>query len=70
MDPITNQQFSHDYQKFVLQDPNVRHIYMQAVPKPFSVLPPEKTGKSKKDMKKQRQKEAKAKDTDEGKQIF
>lgn len=54
MNPIDNKQFSDDYQKFVLQDPNVKHVN-QYVP-PFKLDAPPKTEKSKKEMKKQKKK--------------
>ncbi len=68
MDPISNQQFSYDFQKFVLQDPNVRVVHMQGIPKPFSLVPPEKSEKSKKDIKKQKQEETKKKEVTEREQ--
>lgn len=53
MDPISNQKFSFDFQKFVLQDPNVRVVrHHLAPPKPFDIKAPDKSSKSKKDMKK------------------
>ena len=63
MNPISNQQFSYDFQKFVLQDPNIHTIHMQATPKPFSLTPPEKSGKSKKDVKKQKKQKDDTSDT-------
>lgn len=56
MDPISNQIFSHDFQKFVLQNPDVRmvqHPY-EAI-KPFRPKPIKKPGRTKKDLDKQRQ---------------
>lgn len=63
MDPVSNQQYAHDFQKFVLQDPNVQQVNYQAVPKPFNVDSPNKADKSKKDQKKQ-QKQKKSKKED------
>lgn len=56
MDPIDNTLFSYNYQKFVLQDPNVNLVNMHAHPpaKPFSLDPPKKADKSKKDLGKQK----------------
>lgn len=54
MNPISNQKFSDDYQKFVLQKPNVWEVNYNAnakPPKPFS-LEPKKSEKPKKDLKK------------------
>lgn len=59
MDPLSNRIFSHDYTKFVLQDPNVRIVEHVLPPaKPFEVKPAEKT---KKDLKKKNQKEGEEK---------
>ena len=54
MDPIGNQMFSHDFKKFVLQEPNIRviHLHPGKTPKPFNLNPPSKTKKPKKDSKK------------------
>lgn len=52
MDPISNQQFSHDYTKFVYQDPDVKIIHKEPPRKPFEVKPTEKSKKSKKDNQK------------------
>lgn len=57
MDPISNQIFSHDFQKFVLQDPNVRNIYNQVQPPPpfeLKMQAAEKSKKAKKDLEKQK----------------
>lgn len=55
MNPISNQIFSHDFQKFVLQDPNVQQYYYSATekprPPPFEVKPSEKSAKEKKKQK-------------------
>lgn len=54
MNPISNQKFSDDYHKFVLQNPNVWEVNynVNAKPsKPFS-LESKKTEKPKKDLKK------------------
>lgn len=60
MDPISNEMFSHDFQKFVLQDPNVRIINTNVdPPKPFDIKPPEKSSRSKKDVAKQKNQEKK-----------
>lgn len=58
MNPISNQQFSDDFHKFILQDSVTRVVNMNYVPKkPFSLDPPKKSDKSKKDLKKQNQQE-------------
>lgn len=58
-DPISNQVFSHDYMKYVYQDPDVRIIHSTAPPaKPFELNPPEKSKKSKKDLDKNKQRES------------
>lgn len=50
MDPITSQMFSYDYARFVLQEPNMRTINYEAVPKPklFKIEKEEKPTKSRK----------------------
>lgn len=48
MNPIENERFSYDFQKFVLQDPNVRVVNIDHPPKPFSLEGPKKSDKSKK----------------------
>lgn len=56
MDPISNQIYAHDFQKFVLQDPNVINYYycaMRRPNQPFS-LDVKKSDKTKKDVKKQK----------------
>ena len=46
MNPISDEQFSHDYEKFVLQNPNVNQVDMFHRPKtPFSLEKNEKTKK-------------------------
>lgn len=61
MDPISSQ-FSYDFQKFVLQNPNVREFYYQIeLKKPFSLDPPDKSDKTKKDLKKQKEEQKKKK---------
>jgi hypothetical protein len=56
MDPISNQVFSHDYQKFVLQEPDVRMVQRPHEDvKPFSTKPVNKASRTKKDLNKQRQ---------------
>lgn len=62
MDPIANQQFSHDFQKFVLQDPNVRIIEQKVPPKPFDVDTLGKVKKNKKDLEKEKKNEKKETD--------
>lgn len=58
MDPITNQIFSYDFDKFVLQTPNVFPVNQQLEVKPFNLnKPAEKTEKNKKDLKKSKDKE-------------
>lgn len=57
MNPISNQ-FSHDYKKYVIQDPNVQIVHRNLPPpKPFKLEPPEKSQKTKKDSDKKKQKE-------------
>lgn len=52
VNPIENAQFSHDFQKFVLQDPSNIPMGPVGIPKtPFSL---KKTEKNKKDVKKER----------------
>lgn len=56
MNPISNQSFSHDYIKFVYQNPDVRVIHYGLYPaKPFKVDAPEGSEKTKKDLKKKQQ---------------
>lgn len=54
LDPISNQLFSYNYQKFVLQDPNVRVVHPFETQKKFE-LKPKKSEKSKKDLAKQKE---------------
>lgn len=54
MDPISGQVFSHDYPKFVFQDPDVRVNPAAHPPKPFDLNAPKKASKSKKDLGKQK----------------
>lgn len=61
MEPIFNQT---DYQKFVLQNPNVRDIKNKAMPPPFDLNPPEKSKKAKKDIEKQKKESKESKDED------
>lgn len=62
MDPISDQMFSHDFQKFVLQEPNVRVVRYNLKPsKPFDINAPDKTSKPKKDLNKQKNKDKKLK---------
>jgi hypothetical protein len=54
MDPISSQ-FSYEYQKFVLQEPNVHAIqenYHVLLRKPFELYPHVKTAAAKKDLNK------------------
>lgn len=51
MDPIFNQT---DYQKFVLQNPNVRNHDSRVLPPPFELKPAEKSKKAKKDVEKEK----------------
>lgn len=53
MDPIS--QFSYDFRKFVYQDPNVQIVHQVIEPKPFTLNSPEKSSRTKKDLKKQRE---------------
>lgn len=60
MNPISNQMFSDDYQRFVLQTP-ICHVINQEMhiqPKPFN-LKSEKSKKTKKDLEKQKEKKPK-----------
>lgn len=53
MNPISNPLF-HDYPKYVYQTPDVVPIHgHMPSPKPFSLKPPEKSKKTKKDIAKQ-----------------
>lgn len=54
MDPISNQVFSHDYIKFVYQDPDARFVKPPPT-KPFEIKGPEKSKKTKKDMDKKKE---------------
>lgn len=54
MNPIDHQMFSHDYPKFVYQTPDPYPQNPIKMPKPFSIDPPEKSNKSKKDLSKQK----------------
>jgi hypothetical protein len=68
MNPISNQMFSDDYQRFVLQN-QVCHVVNQDVriqPAPFD-LKSEKSAKTKKDLKKQKQTEREEKEKKEKK---
>lgn len=49
IDPI----FSHDFHQFVFQDPDVKFL-PNRVPPPFKLEAPQKTEKSKKEMKKKK----------------
>lgn len=53
-DPISNQQFIHDFQKFVWQEPNAWVVNYKSVPKPFNLDAPEKPEKPKKDLDKEK----------------
>lgn len=55
LDP-TNRQFSHDFDKFVFQDPNTRFLNQLPPEKPFKIEKPAETEKSKKDLEKQKKK--------------
>ncbi len=52
VDPVSNQQFSHDFQKFVWQEPDSWVVNYKAVPKPFNLEGPVKSDKTKKDQDK------------------
>ncbi len=57
LDPIGDQMFAHDYQKWVLQQPNVRIVNYELVPhKPFIIKPAKKSKKTKEDVKKEKDK--------------
>lgn len=64
MNPISNNQmFSDDFQRFVLQNPNVQFVNRPLVPPPpFRINKSEKTEKSKKDIGKQKENEKKEKE--------
>lgn len=56
MDPISNQMFSHDYPKFVYQNPDVLIVPPGPTAfKPFEIKGPEKSKKTKKDLDKKKQ---------------
>lgn len=59
MDPISNQMFSHDFDRFVLQNPHIHVINNQVEVKPFHINAPDKSEKSKKDQKKDKEKKKK-----------
>lgn len=56
MNPISNQAFSYDYEKFIYQKDFVPHVVVQGPPpnKPFKIVSPDKSEKSKKDIKKEK----------------
>lgn len=56
-DPITEKMFSDDFQRFVLQNPNVNEIPHPTIDsqKPFILNPADKSEKSKKDADKQKE---------------
>lgn len=58
MDPISNQQFSYDAEKYVYQKDIVlpRDHPVELPSKPFKIESPDKTKKSKKDLEKEKQK--------------
>lgn len=58
MGPVTglDGKFSDDYHKFVLQDPDYRMVPVANKNlKPFSLNPPDKSKKTKKDLEKEKQ---------------
>ena len=58
--PITNQQFGYDFDRFVLQNPHLVYINNQVeIKKPFNIDAPDKSEKSKKDLKKEKDKKKK-----------
>lgn len=60
MDPISSQ-FSHDFQKFVLQQNDVKIVDNALIPKPFPIKAPEKSKKTKKDLEKKKQQDQREK---------
>lgn len=54
VDPISNQQFSHDYQKFVFQELSSIPVGPYGTPKPLFSIPSAK--KTKKDIEKEKNK--------------
>lgn len=72
MNPIENEKFSYDFQKFVLQDPNVRMVNIDHPIKPFNLEAPKKADKSKKnkDGKDAKKKEEGDQDPDKGSKII
>lgn len=57
MSPLENAKYSHDFQKFVLQDPNVRVVHVDRPVKPFKLEGPKKSNKGEKNDKKKKQQE-------------
>ncbi|MBA2369408.1 MAG: hypothetical protein H0V82_10360 [Candidatus Protochlamydia sp.] len=58
-DPISNQVFSHDYVKYIYQEPDVRITHHTVMPaKPFELNPPEKSKKNKKDLGKNKEQDS------------
>lgn len=62
MNPISNEKFSDDYNKFVLQVPDVHIVHKHPSSKPFDLGPPKKS-KSKKDSEKQKKNDDTPKDS-------
>jgi hypothetical protein len=56
MDPISNPIFGHDFERFVLQNPHLTIIHQTTEIKPFDINASKKSEKSKKDLKKQKDK--------------
>ena len=56
MNPISNQQFSHDAELYIYQANPYGHVVNHPPGKPFKVSSPARTAKSKKDLKKEKEK--------------
>lgn len=54
MNPISNQQFSHDAELYVYQGNPYGQMVNQPPGKPFKITSPSRTTKSKKDLKKEK----------------
>lgn len=80
MDPLPNDMFSYDYQRYVLQDSmrgplnpiNIQPNQQEALPKPFDIKRPDKSDKTKKDINKQKDQKGSddPKDPKEKKEFF
>lgn len=59
MNPISNQMFGYDFDRFVLQNPQMQINNPNVEIKPFNLNEPKKSEKSKKDLKKEKEKKKK-----------